>query len=350
MAVYTRAALGESYLDHDANPFQLMIEAEQIDQSLFESLIEVDFATVYNEAGIITLTEADKEAADNAQKEGFLKKGFELIKKLGAAIEQIFNNLISYIGNFISNDKKIVEKYGKYFNNRSNFQACEVKGTYVNAAYVKNMQSTFRNALNTNYVDYDVYDDDTDDVSTAHDTIKVDKKDKQGKYVLDLKQVRSNSGDKKIVDAMSEEDWKFMVDTMNQGYKSIMADVKAEKKASIERVKAAQKLLKADKKTSDEANKKYKEAIKVAKDTKIVASRYQALMSNAVFNVRVCYLKLAKWAAKKYGEKVPETSVTGNMKAENKFESDVTSEATDMLIELECMTYSDHVYEQILFN
>lgn len=64
----------------------LLIDCAQTEQKLFEALIELDFAEVYNESGMVILTEEDKAAA-SAQS----------TKKLSEKIKEKWNKFVQWI-------------------------------------------------------------------------------------------------------------------------------------------------------------------------------------------------------------------------------------------------------------
>ena len=66
MGFYTEAAKQLNNSNSNITPMDapsFLYECAQTEQALFEGLIELDFAQVYNEAGVISLTEADEKAA-----------------------------------------------------------------------------------------------------------------------------------------------------------------------------------------------------------------------------------------------------------------------------------------------
>lgn len=313
MAVYNRAILGASEnVNLNANAFDLMAEAYQIDQSLFEAVIEVDFAEAFNEAGIISLNEEEQAAAKEAQKEGILKKAWEVLQKIGKAIEQIFDSIISFISNLIANDAKIKEKYGKYFTNISDFKDCDLKGKYVDFDYVEKMRRTFDGKLSAAGV--------SDQVNYVNTDTKVE----LDKVVLD-------SGEKTIYECFAANNANFskMVDYVQGGYKTILDEVKTKKKKAIDSCKRLEATLKAAKKEkADGANEAYKDAIKATTSIKVAASSYKSMVVSATAHARSCYLKLAKWAVGKAGN-------ASEAKQEAPKEEPVKAEAVNMLIELE---------------
>ena len=94
------------------------IECTQTERKLFEGLIELDFAEVYNEAGIISLTEADEEKAseeaDKATNNFIVKifKGFmDAMRNLFQKAKDKFNEFLKKLADKkVDKDKIIKEK------------------------------------------------------------------------------------------------------------------------------------------------------------------------------------------------------------------------------------------------
>lgn len=94
-----------------------LMECHHVDNVLFEGLIELDFAEVYNESGLISLTEEEQEqaqaAADNAAKEAsqnIFKKFLETLKgifnKISEALKNFFSQTMSLVSTKVINDPK----------------------------------------------------------------------------------------------------------------------------------------------------------------------------------------------------------------------------------------------------
>ena len=90
MGFYTEAAQ-QLITPMDVPSF--FIECAQTEQQLFEGLIELDFAHVYNEAGIISLTEADEEKADDAANAATDNNTDNIWTRFIDTIKKLFNNI-----------------------------------------------------------------------------------------------------------------------------------------------------------------------------------------------------------------------------------------------------------------
>ena len=90
MGYYTEAA---KQLINPIDVPSFFIECAQTEHQLFEGLIELDFAHVYNEAGIISLTEADEEKAEDAANAGSNNATDNLWTKFMEAIRGLFKSI-----------------------------------------------------------------------------------------------------------------------------------------------------------------------------------------------------------------------------------------------------------------
>ena len=154
MGVYTNstavaeASLEEFLAEADTssfNPFGFMVDTYRADQALFEALIEVDFAEVYNESGMLFLDEADKSAMDKAPKEGIWKRIWTALENIGRWVANFFKGIGEKISEIATSNKKLVEKYGKYMNVK-NLEGCQVKGRYVD---MKELAKIGKDAVDT---------------------------------------------------------------------------------------------------------------------------------------------------------------------------------------------------------
>ena len=91
MGVYSTMALAEvanenTIANVSSSAAQFMIETYRSDLSLFNAVIECDFATALGEAGIIAFTEADQKEADKEQTTDAKRRKEVLAKSKGAAL------------------------------------------------------------------------------------------------------------------------------------------------------------------------------------------------------------------------------------------------------------------------
>ena len=112
MGVYSKPVVVESATNIGSTDYvQLLIDIEETNQSLFEAVIELDFAEAYNKAGLNTLTESDISAIHEAETKNFKEKVNTIIQKVKDWLYNFFGNIVRTIQNLASNDQKIKEKY-----------------------------------------------------------------------------------------------------------------------------------------------------------------------------------------------------------------------------------------------
>ena len=113
MGYYTEAA---KQLINPMDVPTFFIECAQTEHQLFEGLIELDFAQIYNEAGIISLTEADEEKANDAAAsatndttDNIWTKFINAIKHAFEKIKEAFNKFLASVGSHakILDDPKV---------------------------------------------------------------------------------------------------------------------------------------------------------------------------------------------------------------------------------------------------
>lgn len=349
MAVFNKAVMAESAapVQSDVNVFDIMIEAERLDQSLFESLIEVDFAEAYNEAGIIALTEEEQAAAGEAQKKGIFAKIWEAIQNAGKAIAKLFDDVISFIANLISNDAKLSENYKSVMNYSTLSGKCPVKGKYVDFKYYNEKKKAFGAALAK-------LDGSDKDINVAVVSVGVE-------YSRD--DLIKNSEDKAIAGLMGSDNFTDMVELVGKGYKKEMGEAKEAKKKALEYLKSLEKKYKevekdADKNSGDAAgaNAAYKQILAQSVKARKLSAAYVSMVNNALAVNRGCFIKIAAWAKKNADAK----GANINNKDEAKTNTDrakgpdfedsesfeqesALQEAYDMLIEMENDTFIESI-------
>lgn len=118
MGVYSgnRTLLGESTSVSSDHILELALEAQRNDMNMFNAVIACDFTEAYNEAGLISLTEAEVSETKEKTKVGMIKKIKEFFKKIIEKIKTAVSNFIARIRNLIANDAKLLAKYKKYMN------------------------------------------------------------------------------------------------------------------------------------------------------------------------------------------------------------------------------------------
>ena len=306
MAVYNRAVMKESfapgYSKGPSNAIEFMIEAERIDNKLFESIIEVDFAEAYNEAGIISLTEAEQQAAAGAQKKGFFAKIGEIAKKAIEAVKRLIGRIVGFFEGLIKNDQKLSEKYGKYIN-KSALAKCPATGKYVDVdaynkacKYIQALSGQSNDSETDAWTEFDFKDPNTYEKIT-------DSKGKINQITMD--KIVVDSGDKPIISTMRDEDFGFVVDCIiTQKVKERITEFRKLESDTITWMTREQKDAEGiiNNKESDEtavqgANIAYKNTTAAMSLATYAINKIVAMTENAIKVSRANYLKFAHWAA-----------------------------------------------------
>ena len=349
MAVFNKAVMVKedaSIKETAPSIFDLMVEAVQIDHSLFESLIEVDFAEAYNESGVIALTEEEQAAAANAQKNGILNKIWEVIQNIAKSIDNIFKSLIEFISNLISNDGGLWDKYKSKMGNKSALTGCPVKGKYISSEY-------YTGTL-TKYTDvFKKFEANEEDPNAANKSSVDDVKYDRESLVLD-------SGDKSIISAMSDADFTFMTKLIQDKYSGAMNDAKTHRKKALENVKALEREFNDNKKAASKAGNSadagvqknaYDKLRKKATALRVLSFNLSNMINTACAVNRGAFLKIGSWALKndKNDSKNTENKTMSQEDyadyVSNKYEESATLEAFNFLIDLTNEAYINRLNE-----
>ena len=165
MGFYTESA---KQLINPVSIPDFLMECAHIDRVLFEGMIELDFAEIYNESGNIVLTEEEQQAGETAAKdaekkagENIFKKFLEALKgifsKIGDALNKFFSETTSLVSSKVINDPKAKECqtediwYGDYVTRTKPFLDLSAYDKFLNV--VKNL---YTNIIKGNYEDTDL--------------------------------------------------------------------------------------------------------------------------------------------------------------------------------------------------
>ena len=235
MGVYTTStAVNESSIEDmlfseaelaSFNPMGFMVDTYRADQALFEALIEVDFAEVYNENGMISLTEAEQEESKEVSKKGVWQTIKEKIEAAIKWVAGMFSKAMQQLEKVFASDKKLVEKYGKYLQNSENYKGCEVKGRYVDVAAYDKVREYAKKKIDVKSMFFDLIAATDDNI----DTVIADIEKKLETYTADdiaKVEVVKTSGEKNLVDVANSASIKKMIDTVTNGGKAEKETVK----------------------------------------------------------------------------------------------------------------------------
>lgn len=105
MGFYTESA---KQLINPVSIPDFLMECAHIDRVLFEGMIELDFAEIYNESGNIVLTEEDQQAGETAAKDAEKKAGENIFKKFLETLKSIFSKIGDALNKFFSETTSLV--------------------------------------------------------------------------------------------------------------------------------------------------------------------------------------------------------------------------------------------------
>lgn len=338
MAVYNLAVMKESYARSNnnngpSNFMEFMIEAERIDNKLFESIIEVDFAEAYNEAGVICLTEEEKAAAADAQKKGFFARVGELFSKAIEAIKKLVGRVVGFFEGIIKNDSKITENYAKYVN-QSALSKCPIKGKYVSAQRFEEAKDLLFGLANGTQGEGGF-----DKWNPRHS--EVEEQIKKNKEEVDAAKIDSiilDSGDKPLVSAMGADDFNLMVKTITAG--EMNTRIKQFRMAEQHLLNAMEKAKKNAEATINNSEAKedavaganviYKNSVAMSSFATYTVNKLVSLAEQSVKVSRANFLKFAHWAKATSSGK----DEANNTEAKANNESAADLEAKALLIEM----------------
>lgn len=105
---------------------QLMLDLEKNDHLMFESLIELDFCEVYQEKGMVYISEAEQTEGKKFTIQQVKTKVLGAIKTIVEAIQNAYKVIERKILEIFNKDKKLFAQYEKQFD--ENVDSCTVTG------------------------------------------------------------------------------------------------------------------------------------------------------------------------------------------------------------------------------
>lgn len=224
MGIYSSMAaqlLKEQEVAPDPNAAGLLefaVKSQVAERSMFESMLEMDFAEYYVESGTLVLTEEEKaESAGNALK-AIGKKIVEAIDKLIQTIVTFLDKIANVVLEKTKVDKKLIEKFGKKIDLAV---AKEKKGdkeiTVVNLDGAKKI-ADFIGARGAEYRSISGTGSKAD-FDQKKETIKKELADLTGEGAFKA------FFTKKAIKDLTEADAKAMVDAVDGGYKKLVDSI-----------------------------------------------------------------------------------------------------------------------------
>ena len=117
MGVYSQLAskyansINESSTSNIINLMEMSIKCQNVQLSLFESMIELDILSAKNEAGMISLDESVLLEAEEQAKKSLLEKFLNLIAKFKKWISHVWDIFTTKLEQTFSTDKALIKKY-----------------------------------------------------------------------------------------------------------------------------------------------------------------------------------------------------------------------------------------------
>ena len=149
MGVYSNMALAEAakLSNVPSSAAQFMIESYRSDLSLFNAVIECDFASALGEAGIIAFTEADQQESNKVRKEGILNKIKVAIKKAIDFISKKIQEFKDALSALADKDKSLYLKFDKVITSEA-IKDCDIKSDFPDLKKIQNNGLKAASALN----------------------------------------------------------------------------------------------------------------------------------------------------------------------------------------------------------
>lgn len=315
MGVYSgnRTLLGETYeADFAGHVLDLALEAEQNDLKMFEAVINVDFIQAYNEAGMLSLTEADAATAGEKSKDSIVKKIKELLKKIGNAITTAVKNFIAKIRNAVANDNKIIAKYKKYFTSNKDVMKTLKLPTSCRRIKEFDAEANMKSKNNEIYSRISAIDNAADADAIASILSALTKVDKENNSDTRVKAMSAGDFEEMLFDKKAEDEWSptdadlsTIVGWMDGGNNAVKKCKEVEK-SLIRNLDNAKKGFNLDKRLAGDdqlavakANAKYKAATKLGQ----ILTKYCNMMCNGAARqlamARKEYIILGSKCAKK---------------------------------------------------
>ena len=309
MAVYSSKVMNESaaVIAEAVNPLQYAIDIQRDDLQLFNAVIEADFAEVYSEAGLTTLTESDITSLLEAEGNKFKQKIDEVIEKAKVVINNLITKFIATVDSLFKNDEKLVEKYAKVVS-KDNCSGCTVKQETIDEEAFNEFTANLRSLVYAAKADTSAETTDLEKVvSEKASKIMKSSENGLGAAVNYDAMVKSMNGAGKTV---KEKAMKFKADM-----ESAMAKAKNEAKAKLGSAET--------KEGNAELNELYKSVVRVSNLVNKACTLYVKFAGKRVAVYRKNYITLGAWAMRNEGKAAAEEAPKADTKPVEKVEGEV---------------------------
>lgn len=310
MAVYSSKVMNESAMATVAeavNPLQYAIDIQRDDLQLFNAVIEADFAEIYSEAGLTTLTESDITSLLEAEGNKFRQKIDEVLEKAKVVIDNLITKFIATVNGLFKNDEALIKKYANFVN-KEKCSACPIKQETIDEEAFTEFTNNLRSLVYKAKAD------------TTAETTELEKvvEEKASKIM--------KSGENELGAAVN---YKAMVDSMGGAGKTVK-DKALTFKSEMEKVMAQAKtdakakLGSADSKEGNaELNEIYKSVVRVSNLVNKACTLYVKLAGKRISVYRKNYITLGAWAMRNEGKAAAEEAPKADTKPVEKVEGEV---------------------------
>ena len=339
MAVYSSKVMNESAaaMTEAVNPLQFAIDAQRDDLRLFNAVIEADFAEVYSEAGLTTLTESDITNLLEAEGNKFKEKIEEVLAKAKQVIDNLITKFLATIDSLFKNDEGLVKKYANFVS-KEKCAGCPVKQETIDEEVYQETMNNIRSL---------VYKAKGDTSASTEDLEKAIE-EKSSKFMKPADTVLATS-----------VNYDAMVKSMTGGGKTVKEKAqafKSEMETAMAKAKtdAKGKLGSAESKEENAAlNEVYKAVVRVSNLVTKACTIYVKLAGKRVSVYRKNYITLGAWALRHDGKAEDKAAAPAPEKVQGDVvdkDGNPVGEATIDEIEAAMLAEASDIYTDELFS
>ena len=316
MGVYTTStAVNESSIEDmlfseaelaSFNPMGFMVDTYRADQALFEALIEVDFAEIYNENGMISLTEAEQEESKEVSKKGVWQTIKEKIEYAIRWVAGKFSEMMKKISEVLDKDNRITKKFKSYMDAK-NFEGCPVKGRYIDVAAYKKVREYASKQIDVKSMFYDLVDANDENIDSVVESIKSKLESYTAKDIAEVEVVKT-SGEKTLIEAAGNDSINLMISIVNNGGKLEKETIKTVFSSMKKSLEEEKKVIESKFATKSDTNTKKINAASmivtaVNKANKEISSIVMKAVKDVISASRAFYVSVGSYALNKAGGK-----------------------------------------------
>ena len=247
MGVYTEMAVkhaADTTPFTEADSFQLALDMQRADFAMFEALIELDFGEIYQEMGIMLVTEADEAEGKKFSINAMKQKIGNAIDSIIGLLKKAFTAFTTKWNQLMGRDKPLYDKYREAFH--KNITDCTLTGYKVPdlALFEKDSQDLFSNEKR-------VLTSDTNNIIISAKTVE-EVNEAKANYVKNTNNIAKDIKEQKIdgyfIDGSADKQLKDVVDAakfdnyMKTGCKSMIDQFKKTTDQAVKEFEAVKTL------------------------------------------------------------------------------------------------------------